>query len=71
MESNNGGMIPPATQPTTMQVHIPRLAREHYETREYVIGLQKQLLNLVGVVNELIQSMSDTEPEKVSTKKAK
>lgn len=69
MESNTGGMIPSASQPTTMQVHIPRLAREHYETREYVIGLQKQLLNLVGLVNELIQSVSDKELEKVSAKK--
>jgi hypothetical protein len=66
-------MIPSATPVSAMQVHIPRLAREHYETREYLIKLQAEVLKLVGVVDELIQTMdpNPTAEPKPSGKKNK
>lgn len=65
-------MIPSATPVSAMQVHIPRLAREHYETREYLIKLQAEVIKLVGVVGDLIQTM-DNNPtaEPKSSKKSK
>lgn len=70
----NDELIPSASPISAMQVHIPRLAKEHYETREYLRQVQKQLLKLTEVVDELVQSISDEqieELEKVPPKKTK
>mgnify|MGYP006280783247 CR=1 FL=1 len=65
-------MIPSATPVSAMQVHIPRLAREHYETREYLIKLQAEVIKLVGVVDDLIQTMDNNPTAEVkSSKKSK
>lgn len=73
-DENDNDLIPSATPVSAMQVHIPRLAKEHYETREYLRQIQKQLLKLTEIVDELVESMADeqiAELKKAPAKKTK